>query len=266
MRQWGGTGIIARIETPQIAKTILETGLPTIALDLSEKQLQPDHPLSRLSEVSSDSVGAARMAAEHLLERGFQSFAFVGIAGRVWSQSREQSFCEWIGKAGFDVKVYKSSRASKDCQWSREQPVLTEWLRNLPKPIGLMACNDDRGREVLEACRAANIHIPEELAVVGVDNDELLCDLADPPLSSVALNAEGTGFRTAAPAGSHDAAHATQANAFESQTAARGHAPVDGHCRRRRCRSRRCAPLHSRPCDRTDPHRRRGSTPCDFAA
>ena len=76
--------------------------------------------------------------------------------------------------------------------------MLAQWLGELPKPIGVMACNDDRGREVLEACRDARLLVPEQIAVVGVDNDELLCDLADPPLSSVALNAETGGYRVAA--------------------------------------------------------------------
>ena len=198
MQQWGGTGIIARIETRKIAKAILDSGLPTIALDLSEKQLKPEHPLSRLSEVASDSDGAAKMAAEHLLERGFRHYAFVGVAGRIWSQRRESGFCESITSAGFAVDVYRPPHVARDRVWGREQAVLSEWLRNLPKPVGLMACHDDRGREVLEACRAANIRVPEEIAVIGVDNDELLCELADPPLSSVVLNAEGAGYRAAA--------------------------------------------------------------------
>lgn len=198
MQQWGGTGIIARLETPRIAQAILDSDLPTIALDLSEKELEPEHPLSRLSEVSSDSVGAASMAAEHLLGRGFRHFAFVGIAGRVWSRRREVGFCRSITEAGYAVEVYEPLRARRHRVWEQEQPVLAEWLRRLPKPAGLMACNDDRGREVLEACRAAGVRVPEELAVIGVDNDELLCELADPPLSSVALNAEGVGYRAAA--------------------------------------------------------------------
>jgi LacI family transcriptional regulator len=82
--------------------------------------------------------------------------------------------------------------------WEREQAVLAEWLAELPKPIGLMACNDDRGRQVLDACRAAGVAVPLEIAVVGVDNDELMCELSDPPLSSVALNAEAGGYRAAA--------------------------------------------------------------------
>jgi LacI family transcriptional regulator len=197
MQHWGGTGIIARIETPQIAKAVLDSGLPAIVLDRSERQSQPDHPLSRFSEVASDSAQAAAMAASHLLERGFRHYAFAGIAGRVWSDLREASFCETVRAAGFAVQVYPAPRARRDRVWEREQPVLAEWLRQLPRPAGLMACNDDRGREVLEACRSAGVRVPEELAVIGVDNDELLCDLSDPPLSSVALNAEGVGYRAA---------------------------------------------------------------------
>jgi len=198
MQQWGGTGIIARIETPRIAAAILESGLPAIALDLSEAERKARHPLSRLSEVASDSAGAASMAAEHLLGRGFRSFAFVGVSGRVWSRRREAGFCRSIAAAGWEVDVYKPPRARRDRVWEREQPVLAAWLRELPKPSGVMACNDDRGREVLEACRAGGVRVPEELAIIGVDNDELLCELADPPLSSVALNGEGVGYRAAA--------------------------------------------------------------------
>ena len=138
------------------------------------------------------------MAAGHLLQRGYHHYAFVGVARRVWSQRRETSFCQSIKAAGFPVQVYKPSGAGRDRVWEREQPVLADWLRRLPKPVGVMACNDDRGREVLEACRAAGIRVPEEIAVIGVDNDDLLCELADPPLSSVVLNAEGVGYRAAA--------------------------------------------------------------------
>jgi LacI family transcriptional regulator len=197
MQQWGGTGTIARIETPRIAKAILAANLPTIALDLSDEQLRPGSPLLGLSQVESDSAGAARMAAEHLLERGFQWYAFVGIAGRVWSRRRQESFCAAIAGHGYATHVYQPPRRKQDRPWEREQGYLATWLAALPKPIGLMACDDERGREVLEACRIANLQVPEEVAVVGVDNDELLCELADPPLSSVALNAEQGGYRTA---------------------------------------------------------------------
>jgi LacI family transcriptional regulator len=198
MKSWGGTGIIARVETPEVARAILSAGLPTIALGLSDEQLRPGSPLARLSEVVSDSRGAGRLAAEHLIERGFRHYAYVGVTGRVWSGRRQDSFCARVREAGFQPRVYRPPRSRRADAWEREQPILADWLGRLPAPVGVMACNDDRGREVLEACRDAGLRVPEEIAVVGVDNDELLCDLADPPLSSVALNAEAGGYRAAA--------------------------------------------------------------------
>jgi LacI family transcriptional regulator len=197
MEQWGGTGIVARIETPQVAKAILGTGLPVVALDLSEEQLAPESPWTQACHLCSDSEGAARLAAEHLREKGFRHYAFVGIAGKVWSDRRQQAFCRYLSAAGLSAHVYPAT-ARRQPQWSREQAKMVRWLAELPKPIGIMACNDDRGREVLEACREARIEIPEEAAVIGVDNDELLCELSDPPLSSVVLGAERAGFEAAA--------------------------------------------------------------------
>jgi LacI family transcriptional regulator len=198
MEQWGGTGIIARIETPKIAETILSTGLPVVALDLSDEQLAPKSPLAGMCEVSSDSLHAAQMAADHLLNRGFTNYGFVGIPNRVWSRRRREGFSQHLDEAGFKAHVYRHPSRKRDREWGREQSIMAEWLTRLPKPIGLMACNDDRGREVLEACRAAHLQVPEGVAVIGVDNDTLLCELSNPPLSSVTLNAERGGYEAAA--------------------------------------------------------------------
>jgi LacI family transcriptional regulator len=198
MEQWGGTGIIARIATPKVANAILATGLPLVAMDLSEKQLSANSPLSKVCEIISDSYHAAQLAANHLLERGFPNYAFVGIADRVWSTRRRESFIKHVMQAGYNPHVYEPPKNKIDREWGREQKLMAEWLYNLPKPVGLMACNDDRGRDVLEACRAAKVSVPEEVAVIGVDNDSLLCELANPPLSSVVLNAERGGFEAAA--------------------------------------------------------------------
>ncbi len=197
VREWGGTGIIARIETPRVAQAILDSGLPTIVLDLSRSQLAAESPLLQFSEVKSGSRDAGMMAAEYLVQRGFREFAFVGIPDRVWSKDREEGFCKAIRSAGFEVHVYQPPKSRRERVLEREQPRLAKWLASLPRPIAVMACNDDRGREVAEACHFADIKIPEELVLIGVDNDELLCELADPPLSSVALNATGVGFRAA---------------------------------------------------------------------
>jgi LacI family transcriptional regulator len=133
------------------------------------------------------------MVADHL-PSGLRSLSGTE---RAWSRRREAGYCAQVRAAGFEPHVYPLPVKRRDRLWERELPGLVEWLGKLPKPIGLMACNDDRGRQVLEACREAKVHVPEQIAVVGVDNDELLCELADPPLSSVALNAEAGGYRVA---------------------------------------------------------------------
>jgi LacI family transcriptional regulator len=192
-----GAGIIARVETVEVGEAILATGLPAVILDPDPIILNKVPKLTKLSVVSSDSEGAARMCAEHFLERGFQNFAFVGLRGRVWSERRRDAFCGAMGDAGFQPLVYPLPDSEANFGWEREQSLLARWIEGLPTPVGVMACNDDRGRNVLEACRLAGVHVPEEVAVIGVDNDELFCELSDPPLSSVALNAEHGGYRTA---------------------------------------------------------------------
>ena len=197
MKQWDGTGIIARIPTERVAKAILEAKVPTIAVGLTDEQKRPNNPLSQLSELSSDANEVARLAAAHLLERQLRHFAYVGVEDRDWSQRRERAFREQLTAAGFQPHVYRQPAKPRDRVWEREQEVLAEWIRSLPTPLGLFACNDDRGRQVLETCRMVGLHVPEDVAVLGVDNDEVFCELSDPPLSSVALNAETAGYRAA---------------------------------------------------------------------
>ncbi|HAK93703.1 MAG TPA: XylR family transcriptional regulator [Planctomycetes bacterium] len=198
MRAWGGTGIIARIETAAVARRILAAGLPVVALDLSEEQLAPGSPLSRFCEIHPDPAAAVDLAIEHLRGCGFTRFAFVGVPGRVWSRNRERAFAARLKRERIAVHIYESPRSARGREWAQEQETLAAWLKTLPRPIGLMACNDDRGRQVLEACLSAGLQVPEEIGVVGMDNDELLCEMCTPPLSSVALNTERGGYAAAA--------------------------------------------------------------------
>jgi len=153
---------------------------------------------AELPSVLPDNAAVGKLAAEHLLERGFTQFGFVGLADRIWSVRREEGFHQRVAEAKHQVHVYQSPRLRRDREWGREQAYLAEWLAALPKPIGVMACNDDRGRQVLEACLAAGLRVPEDIAVVGMDDDQLLCDLSNPPLSSVALDTEQGGYEAAA--------------------------------------------------------------------
>ena len=198
MSQWGGAGIIARVENIEVAKAILAANVPTILVGVEPRIVAKVPRLAQLCEISSDSEGAARLAAEHLLARGFQNLAYVGLWDRGWSERRESAFCSRHSNPP------DSSRSCIRCRGSASNAAgnssrrnLADWINELPKPVGIMACNDDRGRGVLEACRMAGVRVPEEVAVIGVDDDELFCELADPPLSSVALNAEHGGYRAA---------------------------------------------------------------------
>jgi LacI family transcriptional regulator len=197
LSQWRATGIIGRIQTPEIAKEVLRAKLPLITMDLSAEQLQSKNPLSKASEIRPNSLAAGRMAAEHFLERGFQRFAYCGYAGRLWSERRQEGFSKRLDDACFSCAVYDPPQKTARQTWSREWPLMRDWLHSLQKPVGVMACNDIRGRQLLDACMLGGLKVPEEVAVIGVDDDELLCDLADPPLSSVTFNAEQGGYLAA---------------------------------------------------------------------
>src|SRR4051812_36376994 len=177
MREWGGTGIIERIPDRHMAEAIIKANVPKIALGLTDEQLQPNSPLARFSEVSSDATEVARMAAEHLLARQLKRFAYVGCEDRPWSLRRETAFKNVLAQRGCDVHTYRQAKRPQDRVWESEQRYLVSWISKLPTPIGLFACDDDRGREVLEACCVAGLHVPEQIAVVAVDNDEVFCEL-----------------------------------------------------------------------------------------
>jgi LacI family transcriptional regulator len=197
IKQWGGTGIIARIPDDKSAKAILKAGVPTIALGLNDEQMLANNPLSELSEISSNPMDVATLAAEHLLECGLENFAFVGSNDRGWANRREIAFYRFLSERGYLPHIYRQPARKADCVWEREQSHMAKWIAELPQRTGIFACDDDRGREVLEACVLAERRVPDDIAVVGVDNDQVFCELSDPSLSSVALNAYGAGFRGA---------------------------------------------------------------------
>ena len=199
MKDWKGDGIIARVINKTTANLLLKTGLPLVVLDLSPEIVKDFRRKGvRFVELASDSTGATQMAMEHLIGKQLQQFAFVGYYGQIWSEKREKTFINHMSQRGYNTHVYRTPmREGVPLSWEKEEQILSQWLKTLPKPIGLMACNDQRGREVLEACNLAEIAVPEEISVIGVDNDELLCELSYRPLSSVALNAVQGGYLAA---------------------------------------------------------------------
>jgi len=170
--------------------SIVELGIPTISLSVYK-----DNP--SVPNIVTDDHKAGEMAADYFLGRGFGHLAFCGFAGMPWSQCRGESFCSRARKGGIEPYVYNPPNIKSKLLWNEEFPVLVDWLNSLPKPIAIMACNDDRGQNVLEAGKAARLYVPGEISVLGADNDPLVCELTNPKLSSVAFDFENAGFKAA---------------------------------------------------------------------
>ncbi len=191
IKNWTCDGIIARIETPRLAKALRALKAPVV--DVLGALHLPKVPL-----VHVDDVAIARAAAAHLLERGFRHFAYCGIRSFSWSDARRRAFVEALAREGHECAVHEwVMRDPSPWSWDRGQGEMTDWLLRLPKPLGIMLCNDAHGQFVLEACRRGHIAVPDEVAMVGVDNDEYVCNVCDPPLSSVAPDDERVGEEAA---------------------------------------------------------------------
>ncbi|MCZ2152941.1 MAG: DNA-binding transcriptional regulator, partial [Bryobacterales bacterium] len=190
VNRWRGDGVIARIENESIAATVRRLRAP--AVDLSAARLLPALPW-----VETDDEAIARMGAQHLLERGFRHFAFVGDNHFAWSRRREAAFLGLVREAGFDCAVHHLSTVAPEQQESSLRR-MSAWLAKLPKPVGILAAYDPLGKQVLDACRHLGVRAPDDAAVIGVDNDEVFCALAEPPMTSIVLDAHGTGYAAAA--------------------------------------------------------------------
>ena len=189
LTNWKPHGIIMRDSL--INHELIGLKIPTILV-------QHDSALSKeLPVIVTNSAAIARMASEHLVERGFKNFAFCGFDNFEWSNNRKHYFCQHNAEAGFETYVYSSPRKKIIIDWENEQQHVCNWLKTVPKPVGLLACNDDRGQHILEVCKRLNFKVPEDVAVIGVDNDPMVCETEEPPLTSIALNVEAAGFEAA---------------------------------------------------------------------
>jgi len=188
LRKWGPQGIISR--DSRNLEELARWGIPLFVAVAMEP------PSAKRNNIVTNDRAIGRMAAEHLLERGFRHFGYCGFDDIYWSDQRGNSFIARIEEAGFKTSLYKQPKSRANRLWFREEAILAKWLRGLPKPVGIMACNDDRGQHITEACANAKLDVPYEVAIIGVDNDDQVCDISYPSLSSVALDIEKAGFRT----------------------------------------------------------------------
>jgi LacI family transcriptional regulator len=188
---WHGEGVLTYIEQRERAQRLRDSAIPTVELFASRAD-------GILPMVAHDDVAVGTLAAEHLLERHFRRFAYCGNPGSLWSERREHGFSKTLMRAGCVAAQSIAIRQPRTlAEWEKVQLQLTAWVRDLRKPAGIMACSDQHAQLILDACLRANLSVPEELAVIGVDNDEELCRLTTPPLTSVILNSERVGYEGA---------------------------------------------------------------------
>ena len=195
LSQWRGDGIIAAVKDPA-SDVIIHRGIPVVDV---VGVLRHEHV--PLVHTNDRSVG--RLGAEHLLERGFRNFGFCEYTGEFWSAGRREGFVDEVKRAGgFVSAVYEMPVPGPGWggpeAWEQQQRSLAEWLKRQPKPLGVMTSNDLMGQQILEACQRLRIRVPEEVAVIGADNDEPICRIASPPLSSVIINDHQRGYEAAA--------------------------------------------------------------------
>jgi len=190
-RAWRGDGIIARLQDPAIAAALARMGIPTVDV----LGVVPGAPFPL---VHVDDARIAQVAAEHLLERGFRRFGYFGIQGENWSERRRDAFATAVAGIGGVPAVCELPRSSKDGHsWESMENELARWVASLEKPCGVMVCSDQRGARLLEACRRARVLVPDEVAVIGADDDEPLCEVCHPTLSSVRPDHFRVGFEAA---------------------------------------------------------------------
>ncbi len=198
LKTWQGDGIIAWIENAPAARAIARTGLP--AVDLLGERSWLGIPLVHL-----DVDAVARLAVDYYLENGFRQFAFCGYPGLIYSDQRSQAFVRYLATKGMRPSIFHAPSTkkrggdilSREKMGAKEQGAIASWLKRLPGPLAVLACNDVRGYQVLMACRDYGILVPDEAAVMGMSNDEVLCELADPPMSSVEQDMMRVGYRAA---------------------------------------------------------------------
>jgi LacI family transcriptional regulator len=196
LRNWKGDGIIADADDPRIAKIVLDMQIPTVGFG-GGAGIRGEN----VQYMATDDVAIAQLGAQHLLDRGFTNFAFCAmpraLLNQPWSENRAKAFVKTVNDAGYPCDVFQDSdEVARD--WGLLLDQLCSWIESLEKPLGLMAAYDVRALHVLEACRVVGACVPEEIAVIGVDNDEQICELAIPPLSSIVQGGKRLGYEAAA--------------------------------------------------------------------
>lgn len=180
-RKWKADAIAGRWVFPD-TKVLSHLGIPVVLQNISSRSKQ-------FSNLTGDYYGTGEIAADFFFRRRFRNYAYFGIKDLVWSEERRNGFCSRVEKLGgnYDELIV-------DVRNERNEKMLTSWLQGLPKPAAVFACDDSHALIISEACKMAGIPIPADVALLGVDDDELICEVSDPPISSISLDVEQGGY------------------------------------------------------------------------
>ena len=190
LRNWDGDGIISRTFTQETADIIAATGLPAV-------ETRSSHLCRDLPSVGMDNRLIGRTVAEHFLNRGYRTFATYSLHTERFFEERVQNFVTTVRAAGCDCALLPERESDSVKDWEKSQSRLITWLNKLPKPVGIFAANDQMGVRLLDACQRAGLSVPEEVAVVGTENEETLCEFASPPLTSLRFDGATVGYLAA---------------------------------------------------------------------
>lgn len=184
-KKWQADAIIAQLTDVNI-ELLNDLNIPIIVQNYRDRN-------KAVSNLTGDYFNTGVMAAKFFLNRGYRNFAFYGFKGAIWSRERADGYSHEIEKQGYKLAVLENDNKDRE-EWSYNHTVLGNWLQSLPKPVALFACDDHFALQISETCNVHNINVPDDIAILGVDNDDLLCNISDPPLSSIVLDVENGGY------------------------------------------------------------------------
>jgi LacI family transcriptional regulator len=197
LTHWDGRGVIVNFDNRETAMAVRGLTIPVVGFGGGRGWYDA---ASQIPYFCTDNAAIGQLAAQHLLDCGLGHLACYGdLRSRIhdWSETRIQAFRRHAVQAGVPCAILRTRSATAH-HWAGLQRELSAWLTALPKPVGVLACTDLRARHVLQVCRMIGIRVPEEVAVVGVDNDEMHCDLTSPPLTSIEQGFLQVGYEAAA--------------------------------------------------------------------
>lgn len=185
-KKWRADAILAQLGSIDM-DVLNELDIPIVVQNYRDRH-------KNISNLTGDYYYTGVMAAEFFIKKGFRTFAYYGPTDTVWMRERGDGFREKIMEGRWNVYVYENPAGSEQEKWSFNAEDVSTWLLQLPKPIALFACDDYYALQITEVCKMYNIHIPNDISILGVDNDELLCSISDPNLSSIELDVVNGGY------------------------------------------------------------------------